>query len=132
MMPKDTNMMNVVHGGVLFTLAGNAAYAAASSHAGYDCMAKAIDRFTLQRPVLTGDLVTFRATVNYVGRSSMEVGVRVSRKNTKTGETGHVTSIYFMMVAIDETGESVPVPPLIMETEDELRRAKEAEERWER
>jgi acyl-CoA hydrolase len=90
-----------------------------------------IDRLDFLYPVYAGDLVTFKASANYVGKRSMEIGVRVETENLYTGETRHTASAYLTYVALDKSGRPVELPPLILETEDQKRRNQEARSRRE-
>ena len=124
-MPDDANPAGNVHGGTVVKLVDNAGSVAALRH----CRATSatvvtarIDAMNFVAPVHIGDIVTLRASVNDVGRTSMEVGVRVETENVRSGETKHVASAYLVYVALDEEGQPTAVPPLIVETEDERRR----------
>jgi len=90
-----------------------------------------IDQVDFREPVRIGELVTFKASVNYVGRTSMEIGIRIEAENLGTGKKRHTNSCYFTMVALDESGKPTPVPSLICETNDEKRRFKEGQIRRE-
>ncbi len=131
MNPQDANPAGNVHGGVIMKLIDTAAGAAAIKHARSNCVTASIDRLDFHNPVFIGDLVTVRAGVNYAGRSSMEVGVRVESQNLFTGETRHTVSAYMTFVALDKSGRATAVPPLILETPDEKRRNREAQARRE-
>jgi acyl-CoA hydrolase len=108
-------------------LCDEAAGLAALRHCGQRIVTAAMDRMTFLHPVHIGELLTCRAKVNAVWRTSMEVGVRVESENVRSGETRHSSTAYLTMVAVDENGRPVPVPPLLTETEDEQRRQREAE-----
>jgi uncharacterized protein (TIGR00369 family) len=131
MNPQDANPAGNVHGGVIMKLIDTAAGAAAVKHSGANCVTASIDRLDFHNPVFIGDLVTFRASVNYAGKSSMEVGVRVESQNLFTGETRHTVSAYLTFVALDKQGKPTPIPPLVLETADEQRRHREAQARRE-
>lgn len=125
MLPGDGNPMGNVHGGTIAKLVDSAAGVAAMRH----CRAYAaavvtarIDAMNFVYPVHIGDVVTLCASVNDVGRTSMEVGVRVEAETVRTGESRHVASAYLVFVALDDAGHPTPVPPLIVETDDERRR----------
>lgn len=126
MIPSYTNFGGKIHGGILLALMDKAAYACASKHAGTYCVTASIDGVDFRAPVESGELVSLLASVNYVGRSSMVVGIRVVAENVKTGAQKHTNTSYFTMVAKDETHQSVEVPGLILQTTDELRRFVEA------
>lgn len=131
MNPQDANPAGNVHGGVIMKLIDTAAGAAAVKHSGANCVTASIDRLDFHNPVFIGDLVTFRASVNYAGKSSMEVGVRVESQNLFTGETRHTVSAYLTFVALDKQGKPTPIPPLALETAGERRRHREAQARRE-
>jgi uncharacterized protein (TIGR00369 family) len=122
MLPSDANPMGNVHGGVVMRLIDSAAGAAAGRHARERVVTARIDELSFLAPVFVGDLVYAKASVNDVGSTSLEVGVRVEAENIRTGNVVHVASAYLVFVAIDEHGRPCPVPPIIAETEDEHRR----------
>jgi acyl-CoA hydrolase len=103
--------------------------AAATRHARSRVVTAFVDELSFLAPVYVGDLVTAKASVNHVGRSSMEVGVRVESENLLTGKVVHVSSAHLVFVGIDETGKPVALPPLVAETDDEKRRMRAAEQR---
>ena len=131
MLPSDANPWGNVHGGEIMKLIDSCAGAAAQRHARSRVVTARIDELSFVAPVVVGDLVTARASVNEVGRTSMEVGVRVDAENTLTGKVVHVASAYLVFVAIDERGRAIPVPPLLPETDDEKRRMAAARARRE-
>ncbi len=131
MNPQDANPAGNVHGGIIMKLIDTAAGAAAIKHSHSNCVTASIDRLDFHNPVFVGDLVTLRASINYAGKSSMEAGVRVESQNLFTGETRHTVSAYMTFVALDNQGKPAPVPQLILETEDEQRRSREAQSRRE-
>jgi len=90
-----------------------------------------IDRLDFHHPVFIGDMITLKAGVTYTGKSSMEVGVRVESQNLLTGEIRHTVSAYMTFVALDKNGKPTAIPPLILETPEELRRNREAQSRRE-
>ena len=126
MTPQDVNRAGNVHGGVIMKLIDIAGGAVAVRHARVNAVTASIDHMDFHNPVLVGDLVTFKASLNLVGKSSMEVGVRVESENLFTGEVKHTASAYLTYVALDENGRPVSVPPLIPETQEEIRRNREA------
>ena len=129
MNPQDANPAGNVHGGVIMKLIDTAAGAAAIKHSRSNCVTASIDRLDFHNPVFIGDLVILRASVNYTGRSSMEVGVRVESQNLFTGETRHTVSAYMTFVALDKQGRPLLIPQLILATPDEQRRNREAKDR---
>lgn len=129
MMPQHANNLGHVFGGVVLALVDKIAAVAAYRHARLSCVTASIDRVDFREPVYVGDLVVLKASVNYVGRTSMEVGVRVESENLLTGRRRHTNSCYITFVAVDRDGKPVPVPGLTPETPDELRRFHAASER---
>ncbi|MDH7554295.1 MAG: acyl-CoA thioesterase [Spirochaetes bacterium] len=124
---QDANLAGNVHGGTIMKLIDNTGGIVASRHAGCLVVTASIDRLDFHSPVYVGDLLRLKASVNYVGTTSMEVGVRVEAENFITGEVRHTASAYLTFVALDEHGKPKNVPPLQPETEDEKRRYHEAE-----
>ncbi|HNY63823.1 MAG TPA: acyl-CoA thioesterase [Deltaproteobacteria bacterium] len=129
MTPEDANPAGNVHGGVIMKLIDNAGGAVAARHARSNVVTASIDRLSFHHPVHIGDLVTFKASVNAVGRTSMEVGVRVEAENLITGKVRHTASAYLTYVALGGDARPRDVPPLILESEDEERRFNEAKAR---
>jgi acyl-CoA hydrolase len=127
----DANTAGNVHGGTIMKLSDEVAGIAAIRHSGQRVVTAGMDRMTFVQPVLVGQLVTVRATVNAAWRTSMEVGVRVESENVRSGERMHTSTAYLTMVAIDDGGRPAPVPPIECETEDERRREREAQVRRE-
>lgn len=126
MLPGDANPSGNVHGGVIMKLVDTAAGVCATRHVRGQTVTARIDSMSFLQPVFVGDLVTLKASVNDVGHTSMEVGVRVEAENLLTGLVRHVSSAHLVFVALDETGRPRQVPPIIAETEDERRRMAEA------
>ncbi|HVL81720.1 MAG TPA: acyl-CoA thioesterase [Actinomycetota bacterium] len=122
----DANLQGNVHGGVIMKLVDTAAGTAAIRHCGGRVVTAAMDEMSFLHPVMLGDLVTVRASVNYTGRTSMEVGVRVEAEDVQTGRVLHTSTAYLVFVALDGDGNPRSVPPLAPETPDELRRQREA------
>lgn len=129
MNPEDANPAGNVHGGVIMKLIDTAAGVCAIRHARKISVTASIDRLDFHFPVYVGDLVILKASVNMVGRSSMEVGVRVEAENILTGEVRHTASAYLTFVAMGADGKPAQVPPLIYETDEDRRRSCEAEMR---
>lgn len=122
----DANPQGNIHGGVVMRLADEVGGICAARHAGRPVVTMAIDSMAFHSPIYIGNLVTVKASVNYVGRTSMEVGVRVEAEDVLTGEVTHANSAYLVYVALDENGQPAEVPPLIAETPEEERRVQEA------
>ncbi len=126
MMPDDANPWGDVHGGTIMKMVDEAAGASATRHARCRVATAAIDYMSFLHPVHVGELLTVKASVNGVGRSSMEVGVYVEAENLFTGEHHHTSSAYVVMVAMDDHARPVPVPPLTAETPVQRRRMEAA------
>jgi acyl-CoA hydrolase len=122
MIPSFANFSGKVHGGILLSLMDKVAYVCASKHSGCYCVTVSVDGVEFKEPVEVGELVSLNASVNYVGNSSMIIGIRVTSLRPKTGETKHTNSCYFTMVAKNEDGSLKTVPKLILETPDDVRR----------
>ncbi len=131
MLPGDANPFGNVHGGAIMRLIDSAAGACAGRHARQRVVTARIDELSFVAPVGLGDLVYAKASVNHVGRTSMEVGVRVEAEDVRTGKVVHVSSAYLVFVAIDDDGHPCPVPSLVAETADEKRRQAAATRRRE-
>jgi acyl-CoA hydrolase len=129
MMPQHANNLGHVFGGVVLAMVDRTAAVAAIRHARQTCVTVSVDRVDFREPVHLGDLVIMKASVNYVGRSSMEVGVRVETENMLTGTRRHTNSCYLTFVAVDRNGRPVPVAPVVPETPDEQRRFEGAQAR---
>ena len=129
MIPAYANFGGKIHGGILLSLMDKAAYACASRHSGNYCVTVSVDGVDFLQPVDVGDLVSLRASVNYVGRTSLIVGIKVTAENARLGIVKHTNTSYFTMVARDDVGQPVLVPPLVLETDDDLRRFATASKR---
>ncbi len=125
----EANTAGNVHGGTIMKLCDEVAGIAAIRHCGGRVVTAAMDRMTFIHPVFVGELVTVRAMVNAAWRTSMEVGVRVEKENVYTNQVEHTSTAYFTMVALDVNGQPAAVPPTEPESDDELRRAREAQVR---
>jgi acyl-CoA hydrolase len=125
--PLDANGAGFVHGGTVMKLCDEAAGLAAVKHSRGRVVTASMDRMTFMVPIHVGEIVTFQAAVNAVWHTSMEVGVRVDTENPRTGERRHSNSAYLTMVAVDEQGNPVEVPPLLTHTTEERRREGEAQ-----
>lgn len=131
MMPNMANSLGNVFGGVILSLVDRVAAVAAIRHAMGPCVTVSVDRVDFREPIHVSELVTARASVNFVGRTSLEVGVRVEAENIVTGLRRHTNSCYLTFVAIDEQGRARPVAPLAPETDEEARRFEAAQRRRE-
>jgi acyl-CoA hydrolase len=132
MTPDTANFAGNVHGGTILKLLDQVAYACASRYAGRYVVTLSVDQVTFRQPIYVGELVTFLASVNYAGTSSMEIGIKVLAQNIRTRDERHVNSCFFTMVAVDDDRRPVPVPPLVPSTPDEQRRFKAAQVRKQR
>ena len=129
MTPDMANFSGHVHGGSLLKLLDQVAYACAAKYCKSYVVTAALDQVFFKQQVNVGELVTFDARINHVGRSSMEVEVSVVAEHLRTQEKRQTTSCFFTMVAMDELGKSIAVPSLLLETDAEKKRYKEAEQR---
>lgn len=129
MMPGHANNLGHVFGGVVLAMMDKTAAVAAIRHARTSCVTASIDRVDFREPIHLGDLVVMHASVNYVGRTSMEVGVRVEAEDLQSGRRRHTNSCYLTFVAVDRNGRPIEVPELKPETPDEIRRYQAAVER---
>ncbi|WP_101049430.1 acyl-CoA thioesterase [Macromonas nakdongensis] len=129
MTPDTANFSGKVHGGTILKLLDQVAYACASRYSGNYVVTLSVDQVTFRQPIHVGELVTFLASVNHTGSSSMEIGIKVIAEHIRTQEVRHVNSCFFTMVAVDEAGKPTPVPPLRPFTPDERRRHAAAEVR---
>ena len=132
MLPQHANVLGHVFGGVVLSMMDTTAAVSAIRHARLACVTVSVDRVDFREPIYIGDLVIMKSSVNYVGRTSMEVGVRVETENLLTGVRRHTNSCYLTFVAVDRNGNPVPVPRLKPETADEIRRYEAAKKRRER
>ena len=117
MTPDMANFSGIVHGGALLQLLDRAAYACAARYAKHYVVTASLDQVSFKAPIRVGELVTLFANVNYVGRTSMEVGIKAIAEDLTSQEQRHTTSCYFTMVAKDDSGNSTPVPELEIITE---------------
>jgi acyl-CoA hydrolase len=125
-MPQDANDLGIAFGGAIMAWIDMVAAMAAQKHCGRKVVTVSIDRMSFLAPCNVGDHVLLRASVNYVGCTSMEVGVQVLKENPYTGERMRATTAYLTFVALDEQHKPVSIPPLSPETPDELRRHENA------
>ncbi len=126
MSPLDANIAGNVHGGIIMKLIDDAGGAVAYRHARSNVVTVSIDRLSFLHPVFVGDLVTFKASINMAGTSSMDIGVRVEAENLITGEVRHTASAYLTYVALDADLKPKEIAPLILETEEQERRSRQA------
>jgi len=129
MIPSYSNFGGKIHGGILLSLMDKVAYVCAARHAGNYCVTASIDTVDFLQPVEVGDLVSLMASVNYVGKTSLVVGIKVISENIKTNQVFHTNTSYFTMVARDENNKPAPVPGLILENRQQVRRFIEAQRR---
>src|SRR6201996_4630240 len=129
MIPSYSNFGGKIHGGILLSLMDKVAYVCAAKHAGNYCVTASIDTVDFLQPVEVGDLVSLMASVNYVGKTSLVVGIRVISENIKTNKIYHTNTSYFTMVAKDEQDQPTLVPGLVLENREHVRRFFEARRR---
>lgn len=129
MTPDMANFSGKVHGGALLNLLDRVAYSCAARYSQDYAVTLSVDQVTFREPISVGELVTMRASVNYTGRTSMEIGIRVEAEEVRSGKRRHTNSCYFTMVAVDEHGKPTPIPKLELDTPDKERRFKEAQMR---
>jgi uncharacterized protein (TIGR00369 family) len=122
MLPSHSNFSGKIHGGHILNLMDQIAFACASKHSSNYCVTASVNKVDFLNPIEVGELLTLKASVNYTGRTSMVIGLRVESENIRTGETKHCNSSYFTMVAKDENEKSTPVPGIILTSKDEVRR----------
>lgn len=122
MTPDTANFAGNVHGGTILKLLDQVAYACASRYAARYVVTLSVDQVIFREPVHVGELVTFLASVNHTGTSSMEVGIKVMAEDIRSQQARHVNSCFFTMVAVDDERRPVAVPPLAPTTPDEIRR----------
>ncbi|QCX00347.1 acyl-CoA thioesterase [Aggregatimonas sangjinii] len=122
MVPSHSNFGGKVHGGHILSLMDQIAFACASKHSQRYCVTASVNRVDFLHPVEVGDLLTLKASINYTGRTSMVVGVRVESQHVTTGKKRHCNSSYFTMVAKDENGKNIAVPGLLIQDEQGVRR----------
>lgn len=131
MSPSHSNFGGKIHGGYILSLMDSVAFACASKHSENYCVTASVDRVDFLAPIEVGELVTMKARVNFVGNSSMVVGIRVESEDIRSGNKKHCNSSYFTMVAKGVNGESAQVPGLILETPEDIRRFLRSTERME-
>ncbi|MGK0326374.1 MAG: hypothetical protein ACJA1D_001727, partial [Polaribacter sp.] len=122
MLPSHSNFSGKIHGGHILNLMDQIAFACASKHSGNYCVTASVNKVDFLNPIEVGELVTLKASINYSGRTSMVVGLRVESENIRTGKKKHCNSSYFTMVAKDDNGKSTPIPGVILTTTDEIKR----------
>ena len=131
MTPDTANFSGNVHGGTILKHLDGVAYACASRYSGFYAVTLSVDRVVFRQPVYVGELVTFLASVNYTGNTSMEIGIKVLAEDIRKQTIRHVNSSYFTMIAVDENRRPVRVPQLEPETSEQKRRFAEAVQRKE-
>lgn len=131
MTPNMVNFHGNVHGGYILSLLDRVAYACAARYSGKKVMTLSVDKVVFKQPIHVGELVIFYATVNYVGNTSMEIGVRVIAEDLLTSQSRHTNTCYFTMVAVDDHGKPTKIDALTLETDLQKRRFAEALKRKE-
>lgn len=128
-MPHDANILGHAFGGAIMAMVDKAAAVAAFRHARSACVTASIDRVDFREPIHVADLVTCRASVNFVGTTSMEVGVRVEAEDLISGQRRHTNTCYLTFVAVDRNGRPKPIAKVLPETEEQRRRYDAAQAR---
>ena len=126
MLPSHTNFSGKIHGGFILSLLDQIAFACASKFSGNYCVTASVDTVNFLKPIEVGELVTMKASVNYVGKSSMIIGIRVEAENIQTGVVKHCNSSYFTMVSKDKDGNNARVPGLLLSNPEDVRRFKDS------
>ncbi|RYC52977.1 acyl-CoA thioesterase [Flagellimonas olearia] len=129
MLPSHSNFGGKVHGGHILNLMDQIAFACASKHSQSYCVTASVNRVDFLNPIEVGELVTLKASINYTGKTSMVVGVRVESENVTTGEVKHCNSSYFTMVSKGKDGKNKAVPGLILKSKQDIRRFARSKER---
>lgn len=129
MQPQDANPAGIVHGGVVMKHIDDAAGVVALRHTRCNAVTASIDRLDFHNPAFIGNLLTLKASLNLVGTTSMEVGVRVETEDLLTGKIRHTASAYLTFVALDNNYQPRSVPPLVLETDEDRRRNRQAQDR---
>lgn len=122
MLPSHSNFSGKIHGGYILNLMDQIAFACASKHSGHYCVTASVNKVDFLNSIDVGELVTLKASVNYTGNTSMVVGLRVESENIQNGYVKHCNSSYFTMVAKGADGVNMPVPGLILDTVESVRR----------
>lgn len=126
MVPAYANFGGKIHGGILLSMMDKVAYACATKHTGMYCVTVSVENVDFKQPVEVGELVSMDARINYVGKTSLVVGIRVISENVKEGISKHTNTSYFTMVAKDDEGNAAMIPELILENSIDVRRFMEA------
>ena len=126
MTPEKANFAGNIHGGYILQLLDKVAYACAARYSGHYVVTLSVDQVLFKQPIHLGELITCYANINYVGRTSMEVGIKIVAENLETGETRHTNSCYFTMVSLDKNSKPVAVKPLELRNDIERQRHEEA------
>ena len=127
MTPNQANFAGNIHGGQLLSFLDKVAYACAARYSGRYVVTLSVDQVVFKHPVHVGNLLTCLASVNHVGNSSMEIGIKVIAEDLSTGTVTHTNSCFFTMIALDDNHKPVTITPLICKTDEQKRRFKEAE-----
>ena len=122
MLPSHSNFSGFIHGGFVLSLMDQVAFACASKHSGHYCVTASVNKVDFLNPIEVGDLLTLKASINFTGRTSMVVGLKVESENIKTGVIKHCNSSYFTMVAKDTNGKNMAVPGLELNDKEDIRR----------
>tara|TARA_Y100001970_G_C14061194_1_gene764263 strand:+ start:168 stop:635 length:468 start_codon:yes stop_codon:yes gene_type:complete len=129
-LPNDSNILGNVLGGKVMHLMDLCAAMSAMKHCRNQAVTASVDSLDFLAPSKIGDFLLLKSSVNYCGNTSMEVGVRIDTENRKTGELKHTASAYLTFVSLDENGNTIQVPQVLPENDDEIRRFKEGKQRY--
>ncbi len=122
MLPSHSNFRGKIHGGYILSIMDQVAFACASKHSENYCVTASVNKVDFLNPVEVGDMLILKASINYTGRTSMVVGLRVEAENIQKGIIKHCNSSYFTMVAKDEAGNNIPIPGLVLDSIEDVRR----------
>lgn len=131
MTPDMANFAGNIHGGTILKYLDQVAYACASRYAGQYVVTLSVDQVVFRQPIHVGELVTFLASVNYTGRTSMEIGIKVVSEDIRSKLVRHANSCYFTMVAVDDKGVPTAITPFQPQTQEEAQRFEAAKQRRE-
>lgn len=120
--PVMANLSGKMHGGELLKLLDKVALSCAMRYSSHYCVTLSVDKVVFREPVYIGELITFVANVNYTGKTSMEIGIKVISENLKEKSVRHTNTCYFTMIAVDDDGKPTPIPKLEIKNEEQQRR----------
>ena len=130
MLPEHASQSGMVYGGTLLSIADSVAFVCATRHCGPNCVTASVERVDFREPIRIGELVIFKASMHFAGKTSMQVGIQIYAENVETGKQRLTNTCIFTMVQLDEKGKPKPVPELTLETDEEKKLFEEAEKRY--